>query len=157
MEKVERPWGWYQVIDSGNRYKTKNIEVNPGCSLSLQYHYHRSEHWVVVGGTAKVRVGDDERCLYQNESIYVPPTVLHRLSNPGKIPLRIVEVQCGTYLEEDDIIRVDDEYGRITAVEATRLHRVGRGFDPLFSHSIRSPMHHDYRKMQTMWKRTDKH
>ena len=113
MEKVERPWGWYQVIDSGNRYKTKNIEVNPGCSLSLQYHYHRSEHWVVVGGTAKVRVGDDERCLHQNESIYVPPTVLHRLSNPGKIPLRIVEVQCGTYLEEDDIIRVDDEYGRI--------------------------------------------
>ena len=113
MEKVERPWGWYQVVDSGNRYKTKNIEVNPGCSLSLQYHYHRSEHWVVVGGTAKVRVGDDERCLYQNESIYVPPTVLHRLSNPGKIPLRIVEVQCGTYLEEDDIIRVDDEYGRI--------------------------------------------
>ena len=112
MERVQRPWGWYQVIDEGDRYKTKNIEVNPGASLSLQYHYHRSEHWVVVAGTAKVRVGDEESYLYQNESVYVPPTVLHRLTNPGMIPLRIVEVQCGTYLEEDDIVRVDDVYGR---------------------------------------------
>jgi len=112
MEKVERPWGWYQVVNEGDRYKTKNIEVNPEQSLSLQYHYHRSEHWVVVGGTAKVQVGDVKKFLYQNESIYVPPTVKHRLSNPGKIPLRIVEVQCGTYLEEDDIVRIDDSYGR---------------------------------------------
>ena len=110
--KVERPWGWYEVIDEGDRYKTKNIEVNPGERLSLQYHYHRSEHWVVVTGTAFVRVGDTEKLLYQNESIYVPPTVKHRLSNPGRVPLRIVEVQCGTYLEEDDIIGLDDEYNR---------------------------------------------
>ena len=110
--KVERPWGWYEVIDEGDRYKTKNIEVNPGERLSLQYHYHRSEHWVVVTGTAFVRVGDTEKLLCQNESIYVPPTVKHRLSNPGRVPLRIVEVQCGTYLEEDDIIRLDDEYNR---------------------------------------------
>ena len=110
--KVERPWGWYEVIDEGDRYKIKNIEVNPGERLSLQYHYHRSEHWVVVTGTAFVRVGDTEKLLYQNESIYVPPTVKHRLSNPGRVPLRIVEVQCGTYLEEDDIIRLDDEYNR---------------------------------------------
>ena len=110
--KVERPWGWYEVIDEGDRYKTKNIEVNPGERLSLQYHYHRSDHWVVVTGTAFVRVGDTEKLLFQNESIYVPPTVKHRLSNPGRVPLRIVEVQCGTYLEEDDIIRLDDEYNR---------------------------------------------
>ena len=110
--KVERPWGWYEVIDEGDRYKTKNIEVNPGERLSLQYHYHRSEHWVVVTGTAFVRVGDTEKLLFQNESIYVPPTVKHRLCNPGRVPLRIVEVQCGTYLEEDDIIRLDDEYNR---------------------------------------------
>ena len=110
--KVERPWGWYEVIDEGDRYKTKNIEVNPGERLSLQYHYHRSEHWVVVTGTAFVRVGDTEKLLFQNESIYVPPTAKHRLSNPGRVPLRIVEVQCGTYLEEDDIIRLDDEYNR---------------------------------------------
>ena len=110
--KVERPWGWYEVIDEGDRYKIKNIEVNPGERLSLQYHYHRSEHWVVVTGTAFVHVGDIEKLLYQNESIYVPPIVKHRLSNPGRVPLRIVEVQCGTYLEEDDIIRLDDEYNR---------------------------------------------
>ena len=110
--RVERPWGWYEVIDEGDRYKTKNIEVNPGERLSLQYHYHRSEHWVVVTGTAFVRVGDTEKLLFQNESIYVPPTVKHRLFNPGRVPLRIVEVQCGTYLEEDDIIRLDDEYNR---------------------------------------------
>ena len=90
--KVERPWGWYEVIDEGDRYKTKNIVVNPGARLSLQMHYHRSEHWIVVVGTAKVRVGDVEKLLFQNESIYVPPTEIHHLSNPGLIPLRIVEV-----------------------------------------------------------------
>tara|TARA_B100001094_G_scaffold69252_1_gene65686 strand:- start:12309 stop:12650 length:342 start_codon:yes stop_codon:yes gene_type:complete len=112
MNKVERPWGWYETIHEGDRLKIKNIEVNPGQSISLQFHYHRSEHWVVVGGTAKVRVGDEEKLLSQNESIYVPQTEIHRLSNPGLIPLRIVEVQCGSYLEEDDIVRIDDNYGR---------------------------------------------
>lgn len=112
MERVERPWGWYETIDEGDRFKIKNIEVNPGQSISLQFHYHRSEHWVVVGGTAKVRVGDKEKLLGQNESIYVPQTEIHRLSNPGLVPLRIVEVQCGSYLEEDDIVRIDDNYGR---------------------------------------------
>ena len=119
--KVERPWGWYEVIDEGDRYKIKNIEVNPGERLSLQYHYHRSEHWVVVTGTAFVHVGDIEKLLYQNESIYVPPIVKHRLSNPGRVPLRIVEVQCGTYLEEDDIIRLDDEYNRCQDSPITNL------------------------------------
>ena len=112
MEKIERPWGWYQVIDSGGRYKTKNIEVLPGHSLSLQYHHHRSEHWVVVGGTAKVIIDDKEFFLYENQSIFVPQTSKHRLTNPGKIPLRIVEVQTGSYLEEDDIVRISDNYDR---------------------------------------------
>jgi len=112
MERVERPWGWYETIDEGDRFKIKNIEVSPGQSISLQFHYHRSEHWVIVGGTAKVQVGDEEKLLGQNESIYVPQTEIHRLSNPGLIPLRIVEVQCGSYLEEDDIVRIDDNYGR---------------------------------------------
>ena len=110
--KEDRPWGWYHVIDEGDRYKVKCIEVNPGESLSLQKHFHRAEHWVVVEGTAKVEVGDKERLIYENESTYIPYGCLHRLSNPGKMPLRIVEVQSGSYLEEDDIQRFDDDYGR---------------------------------------------
>tara|TARA_S200002703_G_scaffold159965_1_gene175760 strand:- start:6483 stop:6824 length:342 start_codon:yes stop_codon:yes gene_type:complete len=112
MEKVERPWGWYRVIDEGGRYKTKNIEVNPGCSLSLQYHFHRAEHWIVVSGTALVQLDEKKFLLGENESTFVATGSKHRLSNPGKIPLQIVEVQSGSYLEEDDIVRIDDEYDR---------------------------------------------
>jgi len=110
--KVERPWGWYQTIDEGYRYKVKQIEVNPGCSLSLQLHYHRSEHWVVVSGTALVHNDGKEYLLGENESTYIQSCTKHRLTNPGMIPLKIVEVQSGAYLEEDDIVRFDDKYGR---------------------------------------------
>ena len=112
MEIIERPWGWYQVIDEGERYKTKNIEVKPGESLSLQLHYHRSEHWVVVSGTALVQIEDKKFLLGVDQSTHIPSCTKHRLSNPGKIPVKIIEVQSGPYLEEDDIVRFSDEYGR---------------------------------------------
>ncbi len=110
--KEERPWGWYEVIDKGSSYKVKSIQVETGKSLSLQRHMHRSEHWVVVEGTALVQVGEDKEFVNVNEGSYVPICAIHRLSNPGKIPLRIIEVQCGSYLEEDDIERFDDDFGR---------------------------------------------
>ena len=110
--KEERPWGWYEVIDQGDRYKVKNIEVKSGSSLSLQQHHHRTEHWIVVSGTALVQLNDDKQLLTENQSTYIPLGSKHRLSNPGKIPLKIIEVQSGAYLEEDDIIRFDDNYGR---------------------------------------------
>ena len=110
--KEERPWGWYDIIDSGNRYKVKNIEVKPGSRLSLQVHHHRAEHWVVVEGTALVQLNDDKVILSENQSTFIPLGCKHRLSNPGKIPLKIIEVQSGAYLEEDDIERFDDNYGR---------------------------------------------
>lgn len=110
--KKERPWGWYDVIDQGNRYKVKSIEVNPNASLSLQKHLHRAEHWVVVEGTAQVEVDGKIAIIRENESTYIPLGSKHRLSNPGKIPLRIIEVQSGSYLEEDDIERFEDDYGR---------------------------------------------
>ena len=112
-DKKDRPWGWYLVMDQGDRYKVKSIEVKPGASLSLQKHFHRAEHWVVVEGTALVQVGDEEKLLTENESTYIPIGSIHRLSNPGKIPLRIIEVQSGSYLEEDDITRLEDVYGRL--------------------------------------------
>ena len=102
----------YDVIDEGDRYKVKNIEVKPGSSLSLQQHHHRAEHWVVVSGTALVQLNDDKQLLSENQSTYIPLGCIHRLSNPGKIPLKIIEVQSGAYLEEDDIERFDDNYGR---------------------------------------------
>ena len=108
----KRPWGWYLVIDQGNRYKVKSIEVKPGASLSLQRHHHRTEHWVVVEGTAMVQVDDNTQVVHENQSTYIPIGSKHRLSNPGKIPLRIIEVQSGSYLEEDDIERFEDDYGR---------------------------------------------
>ena len=111
--KEERPWGWYEVIDKGSSYKVKSIQVEPDKSLSLQRHMHRSEHWVVVEGTALVQVGDSKEFVNVNEGSYVPICAIHRLSNPGKIPLRIIEVQCGNYLEEDDIERFDDDFGRV--------------------------------------------
>jgi len=109
---IYKPWGSYTVLEEGPRYKIKKIVVNPGKKLSLQMHYHRSEHWVVVRGTAKIRIGDKEIFLHENESAYVPKSTLHRLENPGKIPLEIIEVQNGEYVEEDDIMRFEDEYGR---------------------------------------------
>ena len=110
--REERPWGWYEVIDQGNRYKVKRIEVKPNASLSLQKHLHRAEHWVVVEGTAQIEVDEKIFIIKENESTYIPLGSKHRLSNPGKIPLRIIEVQSGSYLEEDDIERFDDNYGR---------------------------------------------
>ena len=112
MTKEQRPWGWYDVIDQGNRYKVKSIEVNPNASLSLQKHLHRAEHWVVVEGTAQIEVDGKITIIKEDESTYIPLGSKHRLSNPGKIPLRIIEVQSGSYLEEDDIERFDDNYGR---------------------------------------------
>ncbi len=107
-----RPWGSYTILEEGTRYKIKRIVVNPGERLSLQMHYHRSEHWVVIKGAAKVTIGDKESYIHENESIYVPKSTLHRLENPGKVPLEIIEVQNGEYVGEDDIVRLDDIYGR---------------------------------------------
>ena len=110
--KTERPWGWYDVIDQGERFKVKNIEVKPGHRLSLQKHHHRTEHWIVVSGTAEVQLNEDKQLLGENQSMYIPLGCMHRLSNPGKIPLKIIEVQSGPYLEEDDIERFEDDHGR---------------------------------------------
>jgi mannose-1-phosphate guanylyltransferase/mannose-6-phosphate isomerase len=110
--KVHRPWGWYDSIDSGERFRVKRIVVNPGARLSLQKHYHRAEHWVVVRGTAEVTHRDKVFLVSENESTYIPLGHVHRLSNPGKVPLEIIEVQSGSYLEEDDIVRLEDTYGR---------------------------------------------
>ena len=110
--KVHRPWGWYDSIDNGERFQVKRIVVRPGATLSLQMHHHRAEHWVVVRGTAKVTRGDEIILLGENESTYIPLGVKHRLENPGQIPLEIIEVQSGSYLGEDDIVRFEDNYGR---------------------------------------------
>jgi mannose-1-phosphate guanylyltransferase/mannose-6-phosphate isomerase len=110
--KVHRPWGWYDSIDQGDRFQAKRIVVNPGASLSLQLHHHRAEHWIVVQGTAKVTNGDQVIILGENQSTYIPLGHKHRLENPGRIPLEIIEVQSGSYLGEDDIVRFDDVYGR---------------------------------------------
>jgi mannose-1-phosphate guanylyltransferase / mannose-6-phosphate isomerase len=115
--KVHRPWGWYDAIDSGERFQVKRIVVNPGARLSMQMHYHRAEHWVVVRGTAEITNGDDTYLLAQNESTFIPVGRRHRLANPGKTPLEIIEVQSGDYLGEDDIVRFDDLYGRSTNSE----------------------------------------
>ncbi|MCS7149272.1 MAG: mannose-1-phosphate guanylyltransferase/mannose-6-phosphate isomerase [Caldimicrobium sp.] len=109
---IYRPWGSFTVLEEGLRYKIKRLTINPKERLSLQRHYHRSEHWVVVKGTAKVEVNDREVYLTENESVYVPKTAIHRLENPGSIPVEIIEVQIGEYIEEDDIERFDDKYGR---------------------------------------------
>ena len=110
--KVHRPWGSYETTDSGARFQTKRIVVKPGHKLSLQMHHHRSEHWIVVTGTARVTIGDEVRLLQENQSTYIPAGTAHRLENPGKIPLHMIEVQCGAYLGEDDIVRFEDSYGR---------------------------------------------
>ena len=110
--KVHRPWGWYDSIDEGERFKVKRIQVNPGASLSLQKHHHRAEHWIVVKGTAEITNGDKVLLLTENQSTYIPLGEVHRLANPGSIPLEIIEVQSGSYLGEDDIVRFEDTYGR---------------------------------------------
>lgn len=110
---VNRPWGHYDTIDKGSRYQVKLISVLPGQSLSLQLHYHRAEHWIVVSGTANVICGDKELILSENQSTYIPLGVKHSLSNPGKVPLELIEVQSGSYLGEDDIVRFEDRYGRL--------------------------------------------
>jgi mannose-1-phosphate guanylyltransferase / mannose-6-phosphate isomerase len=110
--KVHRPWGWYDSIDEGGRFKVKRIQVKPGASLSLQKHHHRAEHWIVVTGTAEITNGDKVLTLTENQSTYIPLGEVHRLANPGSIPLEIIEVQSGSYLGEDDIVRFEDTYGR---------------------------------------------
>ena len=110
--KVSRPWGWYDSVDEGERFKVKRIQVKPGASLSLQMHHHRAEHWIVVKGTAEITNGDQVLILTENQSTYIPQGQTHRLANPGKTPLEIIEVQSGSYLGEDDIVRFEDTYGR---------------------------------------------
>jgi mannose-1-phosphate guanylyltransferase/mannose-6-phosphate isomerase len=110
--KVARPWGWYDSVDEGERFKVKRIQVKPGASLSLQMHHHRAEHWIVVKGTAEITNGDKVITLTENQSTYIPQGQTHRLANPSNIPLEIIEVQSGSYLGEDDIVRFEDTYGR---------------------------------------------
>jgi mannose-1-phosphate guanylyltransferase/mannose-6-phosphate isomerase len=110
--QVFRPWGSYDSVDNGERFQVKRIVVNPGARLSVQMHHHRAEHWVVVSGTAKVRIGEQEQLVAENQSVYIPLGVVHSLENPGKVPLHLIEVQSGSYLGEDDIVRFEDKYGR---------------------------------------------
>src|SRR3954463_1543207 len=121
-KQVRRPWGTYQDIDAGERFRVKRITVEPGGKLSLQYHHHRAEHWIIVSGTAQVTCGDQVKLLAENQSIYIELGQMHRLENPGKVPLVLIEVQTGSYLGEDDIVRVEDVYQRIeTNIEANRV------------------------------------
>ena len=107
-----RPWGCFKSVDRGDRFHVKQIVVKPGAKLSLQKHWHRSEHWVVVNGVAVVTCGEHTFLLNENESTFIPAGTIHRLENPGKLPLLVIEVQSGAYLEEDDIVRLADSYGR---------------------------------------------
>lgn len=118
--RVHRPWGSYESIEAGDRYQVKHLMVKPGAALSLQMHHHRAEHWVVVTGTARVTLGDKELLLSENESTYIPIGTPHRLENPGKVPLSIIEVQSGCYLGEDDIVRLEDSYGRTAGQPAPK-------------------------------------
>jgi mannose-1-phosphate guanylyltransferase/mannose-6-phosphate isomerase len=110
--EVFRPWGSYDSVESGERYQVKRLSVNPGASMSLQLHHHRAEHWIVVSGTARITRNDEVFLLEENESTFIPLGAKHRIENPGKIPLHIIEVQSGSYLGEDDIVRFEDRYGR---------------------------------------------
>ena len=110
--KDHRPWGWFESLVIGNRFQVKRIVVHPGAALSLQSHHHRAEHWIVVEGTAKVTVGEEVKLLSENQSVYIPLGAVHRMENPGKVPMVLIEVQTGSYLGEDDIIRYDDVYAR---------------------------------------------
>jgi mannose-1-phosphate guanylyltransferase/mannose-6-phosphate isomerase len=115
--RVHRPWGWYDSIDAGPRFQVKRICVAPGASLSLQMHHHRAEHWIVVSGTAEVTCGERKMLITENQSTYISLGEKHRLANPGAIPLEIIEVQSGSYLGEDDIVRFEDTYGRAGGAE----------------------------------------
>jgi mannose-1-phosphate guanylyltransferase/mannose-6-phosphate isomerase len=110
--RVYRPWGSYVLMEEGTRYQVKRISVNPGASLSLQQHHHRAEHWVVVSGTARITCGDNISLLTENQSTYIPVGEIHRLENPGLIALELIEVQSGSYLGEDDIVRLEDTFNR---------------------------------------------
>ncbi|GAB5470119.1 MAG: mannose-1-phosphate guanylyltransferase/mannose-6-phosphate isomerase [Rhodospirillales bacterium] len=110
--RVYRPWGWYQTVDLGNRFQVKRIGVTPGRQLSLQKHFHRAEHWIVVQGTAEVHIDGEVQLVRENESVYIPMGGVHRLTNPGRIPVELIEVQTGAYLGEDDIVRLQDDFGR---------------------------------------------
>ncbi|WP_029043293.1 mannose-1-phosphate guanylyltransferase/mannose-6-phosphate isomerase [Cupriavidus sp. WS] len=118
--KVYRPWGSYDAVDEGQRYQVKRITVKPGAKLSMQMHYHRAEHWIVVKGTARVTCGNDTFLLSENQSSYIPLGTVHRLENPGSVPLELIEVQSGSYLGEDDIVRLDDSYGRVSSNVVTQ-------------------------------------
>ncbi|TCP20227.1 mannose-1-phosphate guanylyltransferase/mannose-6-phosphate isomerase [Rhodovulum adriaticum] len=107
-----RPWGWFESLATGPRFQVKRIVVKPGAALSLQSHHHRSEHWIVVQGTARITIGDEVKLVTENESVYVPLGAVHRMENPGKLPMVLIEVQTGSYLGEDDIVRYEDVYAR---------------------------------------------
>jgi mannose-1-phosphate guanylyltransferase/mannose-6-phosphate isomerase len=119
--KMARPWGWYDTIEQGDRFQVKRISVKPGASLSLQKHHHRAEHWVVVRGTAEVTRGTEVFLITENQSTFIPLGEIHRLNNPGKTALEMIEVQSGAYLEEDDIVRYEDQYGRVVQITAKKL------------------------------------
>ena len=110
--RFHRPWGWYETLCLDGRFQVKRIMVRPGGILSLQSHMHRSEHWIVVAGTAEITIGDEVRLLTENQSVYIPLGSRHRMANPGRVPMYLIEVQTGTYLGEDDIVRYEDVYGR---------------------------------------------
>jgi mannose-1-phosphate guanylyltransferase/mannose-6-phosphate isomerase len=112
MPRDNRPWGWFESLAMGDGFQVKRIMVKPGQALSLQSHHHRAEHWIVVAGTAQVTIGETVKLVTANESVYVPLGAVHRLENPGKIPVEMIEVQTGHYLGEDDIIRYEDRYAR---------------------------------------------
>jgi mannose-1-phosphate guanylyltransferase/mannose-6-phosphate isomerase len=111
--RAERPWGFYESLIQGSRFQVKRIVVKPGHKLSLQQHYHRAEHWVVVEGVAQVTRDEDQLTVNENESVYLPLGCVHRVENPGRIPFVLIEVQSGSYLGEDDIVRLEDDYGRV--------------------------------------------
>ena len=112
LPRDHRPWGWYESIALGPRFQVKRIVVNPGAALSLQSHHHRSEHWIVVEGTAKVTINEQTQLVSENQSVYIPLGAIHRMQNPGQLPLTLIEVQTGSYFGEDDIVRYDDVYAR---------------------------------------------
>ena len=112
FSRDHRPWGWFDSLAVGRRFQVKRIVVHPGAALSLQSHHHRSEHWIVVEGTARVTVGDEVTLVTENQSVYIPLGATHRMENPGKVPMVLIEVQTGTYLGEDDIVRYEDVYSR---------------------------------------------